>query len=215
MYEAIFRIGNRRQLIRTAGRDVRVDLWCNDHCDLVRAVGTDAETVIEDIDTSIGVADQIVDGEEHVVVTDGCLAAHRPDNIELYVGRHGCLLLPPLQYVNGDRVCRILSLTADALSDLYQDIINDDNDVTVQSKRSVSTVTSDAPLLDPKGIVPEFTARQREVLLTAIRCGYYEIPREVTTAEIAESVDVQRRTAENHLRRAERKTVNAISDYLY
>lgn len=215
MYETTFRIGNGGQPVPTAGRDVRVELWCNDHCDLVRAVGGDADAVIADVDASIGVADRIVDGEEHVMVTDGCLATHRSDDIESYVGSHGCLLLPPLRYVGGERVCRVLALTAGSLSDLYRDLIDDGHEVTVQSKRSVSSVTSDAPLIDPAGIVPEFTARQREVLLTAIQEGYYEIPREVTTAEIAERVGVQRRTAEDHLRRAERKVVNAISEHIH
>lgn len=214
MFETTFRIGNGGEPIPTAGRAVRVDLWCNDHCDLVRAVGDDAPAVVADIDATIGVADRIVDGEEHVVVTDGCLATHRSDNVERYVGSHGCLLLPPLQYTDGQRVCRILSLDAGALSDLYAELLDDGYDVTVQSKRSVESVRSDAPVLDPAGLVPELTARQREVLLAAIERGYYEIPRETTTAELADSVGVERRTVEDHLRRAERKIVEAVHEYL-
>lgn len=214
MYETMFRIGNGGEPIPTAGRDVRVDLWCNDHCDLVRAVGDDAPEVVTDIDATIGVADRIVDGEEHVVVTDGCLATHRSDNVERYVGAHGCLLLPPLRYTGGQRVCRVLALDAGALSDLYRELLDDGYEVTVQSKRRVESVTSDTPVLDPGGLVPELTARQREVLLAAVDRGYYEIPRETTTAELADVVGVKRRTVEDHLRRAERKVVEAVREYV-
>jgi len=214
MYEMTFRLGDAEGPIPTADREVRVELWCNDHCDLVRAVGRDAPAVVADVDDAVGVADRMVSGAEHVAVTDGCLAVRRPDNVEAYVGAHGCLLLPPLRYAGGERVCRVLALDAGGLGDLYRDLLDDGHDVAVRSKRSVNSVTGAAPLLDPSGLLPDFTARQREVLQVAIEQGYYELPREVTTAEVAERVGVERRTAEDHLRRAERKLVEALAEYL-
>lgn len=214
MYEATFRVGDAAQPIPTAGRDVRVDLWCTDHCDLVRAVGGDAAAVVDDVADTVGLADRIADGEEHVAVTDGCLAAQRSDNVEQYVGRHGCLLLPPLRYTDGDRVCRVLALDGTALSDLYRCLLAAGLDVAVQSKRSVDSVTSGGPLLDPAGVVPSLTSRQREVLLAAVEGGYYEIPRGTDTASIADTVGISRRTAEDHLRRAERKLIEALAGYV-
>ena len=214
MYEATLRVGDASRLVPTAGRDVRVDLWCNDHSDLVHAVGGDAEAVMADVADSIGIADGLVDGDEHVAVTEGCLAARREDNVEAYVGRHGCLLLPPLRYVGGERVCRVLSLSGGALADVYHDLIADGLDVTVDSKRRIDAVATGGPALDPAGIVPDLTARQREALSTAVDGGYYRIPREITTAEIGETIGVERRTAEDHLRRAERKVIEAVADYV-
>jgi predicted DNA binding protein len=214
MYEATIHVGDSDQPVPTAGRDVRVDLWCNDHCDLVRAVGSDADVVLEEIAEGVGIADRIEQGDERVAITEGCLAAERTDNVERYVAEHGCLLLPPLQYVDDDRVCRVLALDSTALRDVYRDLIADDHDVTVVSKRGVTTVTGDRPLLDPGGLVPDLTGRQREVVLTAIENGYYEIPRGISTEAIAEKVGVGRRTAENHLRRAEQKLVTALRSYL-
>jgi predicted DNA binding protein len=214
MYEMSFHLGDAGGPISTTDRDVRVELWCNDHCDLVRAVGGDAGDVLAVVDSAIGVADRMVDGGEHVAVTDGCLAAHRPDDIEAYVGAHGCLLLPPLRYADGERVCRVLALDAGALRELYRDLLEDGHDVAIQSKRRLNSTTGAAPLLDPSGVAPDLTARQREVLLTAVEAGYYELPRESTTEEIADGVGIGRRTAEDHLRRAERKLVEALVEYL-
>ncbi|WP_135821578.1 helix-turn-helix domain-containing protein [Halostella litorea] len=214
MYEATFRVGDTEQPIPTAGREVRVDLWCNDHCDLVRAVGDDADAALADVAATVGVADRVRDGGEHVAVTEECLAARRSDNVERYVGRHGCLLLPPLRYADGERVSRVLALSGDALGRVYRDLVDDGHEVAVESKRGVDAVTGEGPLLDPGGVVPQLTARQREVLLTAVEGGYYDLPRETTTAAVAESVGVERRTAEDHLRRAERKVVEAFAGYL-
>jgi len=214
VYEATFRVGDAAQPIPTAGREIRVDLWCNDHCDLVRAVGDDADAVLSDVAETVGIADRVRDGDEHVAVTGGCLAARRSDNVERYVGRHGCLLLPPLRYADGERISRVLALSGEALSRVYRDLVDDGHDVTVESKRGVDAVTGDGPLLDPGGVVPQLTARQRQVLLTAVESGYYEIPRGTTTAAVAEAVGVERRTAENHLRRAEQKVIEALAGYL-
>lgn len=214
MYEATFHIGGGDQPVPTAGRDVRVDLWCNDHADLIRAVGRDAPAVVAEVDDLAGVADSMADGDEHLAVTDDCLADHRSDTIERYLGRHDCLLLPPLRYADGERICRVLAFDGGSLSDLYRDLLADGHEVSVRSKRRVDSVSGDAPLGDPAGVVPDFTARQREVLQTAIERGYYEIPRDITTAELAREVGVERRTAEDHLRRAERKLVAALSEYL-
>ncbi|SNR37196.1 helix-turn-helix domain-containing protein [Halorubrum vacuolatum] len=214
MYEAMLRVGDASQLIPTAGRDVRVDLWCNDHSDLVQAIGEDSAAVLADVAESVGIADSLVDGDERVAVTEGCLAARRDDNIEAYVGRHGCLLLPPLRYVGGERVCRVLSLSGDALSAVYRDLLADDHSVTVDSKRRIDAVATGGPTLDPAGIVPDLTVRQREALLAAVEGGYYRIPREITTAEIGAALGVERRTAEDHLRRAERKVIETIAEYV-
>lgn len=214
MYEATFRIRGGDQPIPTAGLDVRVDLWCNDHADLIRAGGQDASAVIAEIDEFAGVADRMSDGDEHLAVTEDCLASGLSDNIEQYLGRHDCLLLPPLRYAEGERICRVLAFDGGALSDLYRDLLDDGQDVRVGSKRRIRSVSGDTPMLDPAGLVPDFTARQRDVLQAAIERGYYEIPRETTTAEVARAVGVERRTAEDHLRRAERKLVATLSEFV-
>jgi DNA-binding CsgD family transcriptional regulator len=48
------------------------------------------------------------------------------------------------------------------------------------------------------------TARQREVLRTAYRVGYFEVPREGSAADVAAELDIGQSTVVEHLRRAER-----------
>lgn len=50
----------------------------------------------------------------------------------------------------------------------------------------------------------ELTDRQREAIQTAYDMGYYEVPREVTTDEVATEVGVDPSTVAEHLQRAER-----------
>jgi DNA-directed RNA polymerase specialized sigma24 family protein len=57
----------------------------------------------------------------------------------------------------------------------------------------------------------ELTDRQREVIQTAYDSGYYEVPREVTTDDLAAELDVDPSTVAEHLQRAER---NLLSHHL-
>jgi len=47
------------------------------------------------------------------------------------------------------------------------------------------------------------TARQQEILDTAVRLGYYENPREATHADVADAVDASPSTVGEHLRKIE------------
>lgn len=214
MYEAVFRIDHDGAYTTpTRGTDVQVELWCNDHCDLLHARGSAADRVLDEIADRVGVRDRIAEGEERVVITDECLRAGSEDTIEAYLARHGCLLVPPLRYADGAKFCRVLALDGTALTDCFRDLVVD-YDVTVEHKREIGGVRPDAPLLDLDGLLPDLSPRQRETLRLAHERGYYRIPRETTMAEVAAELGVERRTAEEHLRRTEGKLVDAVIEFV-
>ncbi len=58
---------------------------------------------------------------------------------------------------------------------------------------------------------PTLTGRQAEVLLEAVRSGYYEVPRRSTVMDIARRLSLGRSTAEEHLRIAESAIVRSAA----
>ena len=54
----------------------------------------------------------------------------------------------------------------------------------------------------------ELTDRQREVIQTAYDMGYYEVPRPVSTEEVAAEFDLDSSTVAEHLQRAERNLLS-------
>lgn len=196
----------------TAGNDAVIELWCNEHCDLLHVRGP-ADGAVEYVSERVGVRDRLREGDEQLVVTEDCLQQHEEGYIETYVRRHGCLLLPPLRYQDGAKRVRVLALDGERLSGFFRDL-NDDYDVDVAATHAVSAPVSGSPLLRLGAFDPDLSARQREVLLAAWEAGYYEIPREVTTEELAAEFGLDRRTVEDHVRRAERKLVDALAEHL-
>lgn len=51
------------------------------------------------------------------------------------------------------------------------------------------------------------TDRQRDALETALRLGYFEVPRECTLSEVADALDVDESTASGILRRGEARVL--------
>ena len=57
---------------------------------------------------------------------------------------------------------------------------------------------------------PALTEEQRETLLLAYQCGYFEIPREVTTSDLAEELGVSNQAISERLRRGYARLVENI-----
>jgi predicted DNA binding protein len=215
VYEATFRIeGDGAYAAATADTDAAVELWCNDHCDLLYVTAGATDEILSHVRDRVGVQDLLRRPDELVIVTANCLQRREGNLIETYLARHDCLLLPPLRYTDGAKSCRILALDPANLTACYRNLIDDGFAVTVERKREVESVAHDAPLLTLDNVLPDLSTRQREAFGVAYDRGYYEIPRETTTTEIAAAVGVERRTAEEHLRRAENKLVAALIKYI-
>lgn len=195
----------------TAGTDASVEVWCNVHCDLLDVRGDAEGSVVDAIADHVGVREYVAEGRT-VVVTADCLK-EQERTIEGALDRHDCLLVPPLRYEDGAKYCRVLALDADDLAELYRDLLAEGS-VAVVNKREVDRPSLSHPLIDLESVLPNLSARQRETLFAAYDDGYYEIPRETTTEELADRLGIQRRTAEDHLRRAEKKLLDAMVEHL-
>ncbi|MDY6765510.1 MAG: helix-turn-helix domain-containing protein, partial [Halobacteria archaeon] len=65
---------------------------------------------------------------------------------------------------------------------------------------------------DPGSSLNPLTEKQREVLQTAYDLGYYDVPRDASTKDIAEELGVNGSTVSEHLQRAERNLLSSILD---
>jgi predicted DNA binding protein len=207
VHEAILRIEAAGEYARaTDGTDLRAELWCNDHCDLLHVYGHDHEDLLSRVRSVAGVRESVARDGEVVAVTGDCLAEHER-TVDPHLSRHDCLLVPPLVYADGAKRVRVLALAEESLSDAYRDLV-DAFEVTVVAKRTVDAVTPPGALAE----TPSLSARQREALRIAHEEGYYELPRETDMESVADRMGIDRRTADEHRRRAERKVLDAVAD---
>lgn len=64
---------------------------------------------------------------------------------------------------------------------------------------------------DSADLYATLTPRQQEILDVATEMGYYEVPHEVTHDDIAAELGISGETVGEHLRKVERKVLNAVS----
>jgi hypothetical protein len=57
----------------------------------------------------------------------------------------------------------------------------------------------------PDSIINQLTEKQHDVLTTAYRLGYYDIPRRINSNQLAEKLKIANSTLVEHLRKAERR----------
>ena len=209
MHEAVFRITHHSVYANaTDVDDVSLHMWCGRHADLLHLSGRDVETALDHIRNEIELADVLEEDGEVVAVTRRCLLSHQDNLLEKHLQRHNCLTFYPVSYSDGQMLTRVISLEKENLSAFYHSI-QTDFDVEVVSIRDIEGIEQ-YPALLFNADLPDFSQRQREAISRAFEMGYYQIPRETTTAEVAAELDINRRTFEEHLRRAEKKAVESL-----
>lgn len=214
VYEARLRVAHDSEYARlTRDRDVHLDMWCNDHCDLLRVTGNDAETVVGQIRDSVGINDVFRSGGKLLVVTEDCLKSYQSPLIEQYLNDHDCLWHPPQRYERGQVLIRVLALSESRLTELYQRLV-DEYPVVVDSKFRRTEDVLEGIAGAPHSLDFGLTDRQTEALAAAYEQGFYAVPREHTSEEVAGELGLSRRTFEEHLRRAEGKVVGELLPFL-
>ncbi len=210
MHRVTFGVDGDGPLTGASARyDATADLWCDDHCDLLRVRGAEAASFLDAVRDDLTVRDELGEDGERVAVTD-CLADAYAA-VDPLVAAHDCVLVPPLSYVDGRRLLRVLALDGDRLQDLYRDL-RSEWAVDVRAKRSGIDAAGATPGDELDGPFEALTDRQREALAIAVVEGYYERPRETTTAEIGAAMGIDRRTVEEHLRKVEQRVMTELVD---
>lgn len=155
----------------------------------------------------------VADVETHPAVAGSVLLWSREETTLLQVETTDPQLLPlvreagvplrtPFEISDGTAIWD-LTVSADRLSALGDKLEAAGVEFELQSVRNDAASSVDETLL---------TDRQREVLLAAAAAGYYDVPREATLTEVAESLDISKATGSEVLHRAEAAIVTWFID---
>lgn len=114
------------------------------------------------------------------------------------------------QLVADDSQCQVtveVPQTVDAREAMARVTSHYEN-VQLLAKREASPAT-DSSISSPK-IIENLTDRQREVIDTAYRCGYFDSPRGASGKGVAELLDLSNATFHQHVRNAEKTVFEAL-----
>ncbi|MFH1770722.1 MAG: helix-turn-helix domain-containing protein [archaeon] len=63
-------------------------------------------------------------------------------------------------------------------------------------------------------LLPEMTSLQKEIIELAINKGYYEIPKKIDIRKLANIKKISHSTFQEHLKKAEKKIIPSLTDYM-
>lgn len=109
---------------------------------------------------------------------------------------------PPLEFVDRQALRVAVAGRQEAISE-----------ATKLAPDAVSVTLERAGRYDPRTdlLGDVFTARQREVLETAVECGYYDTPRSATQADVVARLDCSAGTVGEHLRKIQARVLRELA----
>ncbi len=112
----------------------------------------------------------------------------------------GLVVIPPIRY-HEDGTVTFALFGPDAEIQAALETVPAPVDVTIEEVGGLGATTA--------AVETHLSERQREALEAAVELGYYEIPRKVGHADVADVLDCAPSTAAEHLRKAESKVITA------
>lgn len=157
------------------------------------AAALDAADVVREFEVS-----PAGEGEFHVSIYSETVPVER--RLWRAFNQRRSVLLPPLEYLDGEVLCRIVG-SRDEIRATIEDV-PDGVDVEV---RRIGRFEG-----HEWGVRDRLTDRQVEAVEAAREVGYYEVPRDATAEDVARVLGCGPSTASELLRRAEAEMVEAL-----
>jgi predicted DNA binding protein len=148
------------------------------------------------------------------LVTESCRCSGIRRNVSPVIEKHNCLRMEPVIYKHGWEWYRILAFRQKDVRELFNELEKFASFQMISRRTLEESAVKESFILSPRSILGELTKKQAQALITAISSGYYEIPKKVSTEDVAMSLDIPRTTYEEHLRKAESKIMKAVEPLL-
>ncbi len=151
----------------------------------------------------------------------GCLCDSLYDiSITGEIQRRGGLIRYPISYQDGWETYSITGfdakVSADILAVLDEIREKEGYEIEIISNRDVGlSGLFQSQLISGPELFSDLTPKQLDTLILAIDEGYYQMPRQVRTQDIAEQLGRQRYSVDKLIRAAENKIIKNLTPYLY
>jgi predicted DNA binding protein len=224
LYETAFRLQHDCPMndLSKQHPDLVMSSWCNAETDVFE-ISKDEGTSFEDIEDDISmvwrkmktkVIRKSNSSKDVQVVLRHCGCYNIPAPVSpVFEGNH-CLELQPCIYKGGWEYYRVVSFSEKDMKKVFA-TLEKYCKVEVISRRAMSTGTvKETMLVSTSALFGGLTRKQAQALIFALENGYYQVPKRVTTEEMASKLKLPRTTYEEHLRKAEGKVLRSMAPYI-
>ena len=224
MFEVAFKLQHNCPYTRFSMKhpEVRLVEWCNNRIHVMEVDCPDIETytkIERDLtDLLLWKGGKILkknflEGNLQLIIKTCCCSKLSP-NVDDVVEKNSCLAMPPEVYYGGWEEYRVIGFRENDYKRMFEEL-NRLGPVRILHKKIVPDKSiRDTFVISVNSVFSELTDKQVNSLVAALEYGYYQIPKKVTAEEIATKRNIPRTTFEEHLRKAESKTLQAMAPYI-
>ncbi len=162
----------------------------------------DATSKVEDLLKGGLLADaQVIEKEKNSTYITFMRSDQSLSSVLNYIGIEGGYLFPPLEICEGKVKFTFLGSEKE-----IKDFLEKVNTLGIRYR---IVLLADANF-SPISPLNRLTEKQRDVLLAAYKLGYYDIPRKISSEELAKKLNLVDSTVVEHLRKAEQRLITYI-----
>jgi predicted DNA binding protein len=196
--------------------------WCNSELDVLEISSNDP-AVFDDIRKDLKAVEKALktkimrksnSNQNLQIVVQHCGCANVPGPVSPVFEKNNCLELQPCVYKGGWEYYRVISFSERDMRKAFA-TIEPYCKVEIISRRAIpSGAVKETMLVSTSALFGGLTRKQVHALVFALENGYYQVPKKVTTEEMASMLRLPRTTYEEHLRKAEGKVLRSMAPYI-
>lgn len=196
--------------------------WCNNEVDVLEITAEDPrafESLQKDVKSmekalKTKILRQSSSNRNVQLLIQHCGCEQVPAPVSPVFERNNCLEIQPATYRGGWEYYRLISFNDKDLRKVFSTLERYCN-LEIISRRAVPSGTvKETMLVSTSSLFGGLTRKQVQALVFALENGYYQVPKKVTTEEMASKLRLPRTTYEEHLRKAEGKVLRSMAPYI-
>ena len=202
--------------------ETRISQWCNSAADVLEVEadslesfeGMQKDLVLMGKDKGAKILSKTIHQGRLQLVAKTCVCNKMETSTTPIIERNNFMEIPPTVLLGGWEHYRLLGFEQSDLKGLLRELDKVGKIEVLQKKTIPEGVTDDAFVISLSSLFGQLTQKQLNALVTAVEGGYYEIPKRVTTEDLARVQKQPRTTYEEHIRKAESKIVHAMAPFM-
>src|SRR5712692_9274151 len=200
----------------------RISMWCNGPADILEVEADSLESfdgIQKDLSTmsrdqGSKILSKTIHGGKLQLVAKTCSCSLIPTSTSPVFEKYNFMEVPPDVMTGGWEHYRLIGFDEHDLVGMLRRLDQIGKAEVLYKKAIPEGVTDDSFLISLSSLFGQLTEKQLKALVAAVEGGYYEIPKRVTTEELAKQHRQPRTTFEEHIRKAESKVVHAMAPFM-
>jgi predicted DNA binding protein len=202
--------------------ELEMSTWCNSETDVLE-IAADDQASFDELQKDLKAFEKAMhtkfirkssSGRNVQMLIRHCECYRISAPVSPVLEKNNCLELQPATYKGGWEYYRVISFRERDMKKVFSTLERYCNLEIIERRAIPSGAVKETMRVSTSRLFGGLTKKQAQALVFALENGYYQVPKRVTTEEMASKLRLPRTTYEEHLRKAEGKVLRSMAPYI-